>query len=148
MDRKEKMKRKKKAMLTVEASFVISISVIVFGIMLSLSFFVYQRCWYTQAACETVLQASSRGVLKGSDGGERAKERWEVLRSENYLVPEDLRGTVTAGKDKAEIVISGNTPVWGRKGFNLDIKADHKIIRPVNFIRKLAGLREMKESVE
>ena len=63
---KEKTKRritlKMRGMITVEASFLIPMVVMAAGIMISLGIFVYQRCWYTQAACETVLAGSTQGI--------------------------------------------------------------------------------------
>lgn len=138
-------KWKKKAVLTVEASFLIPLSVMAAGIMISLCFHVYQRCWYTQAACETVLAGSTQGILKGDSGTARARERWDVLGKECYLVPQQLSASVGGGEDKVSMRITGNTPVWGREGISLAISESQNIIRPVKFIRKVSAFREMKE---
>ena len=83
MDKKTRLI--KKGSLTVEASFVIPLSVMVMALVLSLGFFLYQRCWYTQAACETVLSGSTRAVLKGKSGEEEAKKRWDMMRKESPM---------------------------------------------------------------
>ncbi|NCB91776.1 MAG: hypothetical protein EOM40_04285 [Clostridia bacterium] len=133
-----------RGMLTVEASLLIPLAVIVFGIMLSLSFHVYQRCWYTQAACETVLYASISGVKKGTDGSAQAKEKWNTISGEFYLVPQKLTGVAGGNKDHAELNITGATPIWGREGIKFSIQKEHKIIKPVVFIRRAAALKEIK----
>lgn len=37
-------------------------------------FYVYLRCWYTQAACEVSVQGSGYGVLEGRTGQEKAEK--------------------------------------------------------------------------
>ena len=49
---KKRDRRRKKGSLTVEASLVVSLCVMILTFLLSLTFYVYLRCWYTQAACE------------------------------------------------------------------------------------------------
>ena len=143
---KERIKRrislKMRGMMTVEASFLIPMVVMAAGIMISLSIFVYQRCWYTQAACETVLAGSTQGILKKASGTEKAEERWNILRKECYPVPEEFSSSVGGSTDRVQIEIAGSTPVWGRKGINMKISVSQKSVRPVKFIRKAAALIE------
>ena len=77
-------KYRKRGMLTVEASLLIPLAVLSVGIMISLSIFSYQRCWYTQAGCETVLAGSTQEVLKNSSGREKAEARWNVLQDRTH----------------------------------------------------------------
>lgn len=133
---------KRRGMLTVEASFIIPMAVLAAGIMLSLCFHVYQGCWYTQASCEIVLAGSTQGVLKGCSGVEKAQERWSVLEEEFYLLPHNLSGEVSGGKDELTMKVSGTTPVWGRCGFSMNVSTEQKLVRPVTFIRKIAALKK------
>lgn len=141
-------KWKRKAVMTVEASFIIPLAVIAAGIMISLCFHVYQRCWYTQAACEIVIAGSTQGVLEGSSGVAKAAKRWEILSGECYLIPRQFSASVEGGTDKIHMRINGTTPVWGRAGMNFNISETQNIIRPVKFIRKMSALKMMKEGAE
>lgn len=138
-------KWKRRAVITVEASFLVPMAVMAVGIMISLSFHVYQRCWYTQAACETVLAGSAQGILKGDSGTEKAKERWDVLGTECYLVPQQFSSSMGGGSDKISINISGSTSVWGRPGIRLGISRTQDIVRPVKFIRKISAVKMLRE---
>lgn len=136
---------RKKGSVTVEASLLIPMAVMAAGIMISLCIHVYQRCWCTQAACETVLAGSTQGILKGSSGAEKAEERWKVLREECYPVPERFLANTGGNEDQVKVKITGETPVWGRKGIQMDITVSQKMIRPVKFIRKAAALKGGRE---
>lgn len=136
---RKKNRWNKSAAMTVEASFIIPMSILAAGIILSLSFHVYQRSWYTMAACESVLTGSAKGILKGTSAKEQAEKKWNMLNSEFYLKPDRLSGAVGGDNNKIEVKISGSTPVWGRRSLPLEIGAAQKIIRPVRFIRKTAA---------
>ena len=135
---------KKRAMITVEASFVIPMALMAAGIMISLCFHVYQRCWYTQAACETVLAGSTQGILKGAHGVEKANERWNILEKECYPVLQQFSSSIGGGADRINVTITGTTPVWGRAGIRVNISEAQGIVRPVKFIRKVSAFRAMK----
>ncbi|MGN1139605.1 MAG: TadE family protein [Oliverpabstia sp.] len=139
---KSRISLKMRGMMTVEASFLIPMVIMAAGIMISLSIFVYQRCWYTQAACEAVLAGSTQGILKKSSGTEKAEERWNILKKECYPVPEEFSSLVSGSTDRVQIQITGSTPMWGRKGICMQISVSQKIVRPVKFIRKAAALIE------
>ncbi len=106
------MKWKKKGSLTVEASFIISLSLITVGFMLSLCFYIYQRCWYTQAACESVLTGSAQGIWKGESMAEQAEKKWKSRKEEFYLKPESLTADCSGNKEQISLRISGKTTVW------------------------------------
>ena len=57
-----------------EASLVVPLCVMILTFLLSLTFYVYLRCWYTQAACEISVQGSGYGVLEGRTGQEKAEK--------------------------------------------------------------------------
>lgn len=135
-------KYRKRGMLTVEASLLIPLAVLSVGIMISLSIFSYQRCWYTQAGCETVLAGSTQGVLKNSSGREQAEARWNVLQKECYPRPQQFSSAIGGGTEHIQAEISGVTPVWGRNGIHMEISVSQKVVRPVKFIRKIAALAE------
>lgn len=128
------MKWRRKGYLTVEASFILSMAVIVTGIMLSLCFHVYQRCWYTQAACETVLSGSFQGTLKGRAALEKAEEKWDKLT--------EMSSSVTGNDREIRCRVERTTPVWGKMPLRMEVSASQKVVRPVTFIRKIEALTE------
>ncbi|MBS6193972.1 MAG: hypothetical protein KH828_00145 [Clostridiales bacterium] len=136
---------RRKGYLTVEASLILSMAVIAAGIMISLCLYVYQRCWYTQTACETVMEGSFLGVLKGNSPLEEAKQKWELRKKDFYPEPEGLQAELEGGKKEIRYKIAGRTPVWGRNFLEFHGEASQKLVRPVSFIRKTAALMEMGE---
>ena len=77
---KKRDRRRKKGSLTVEASLIVPLCVIILTFLLSLTFYVYLRCWYTQAGCEVSVQGSGYGVLEGRTGQEKAEKKWKTKR--------------------------------------------------------------------
>ena len=134
------MKWKKKGSLTVEASFIISMSLITVGFMLSLCFYIYQRCWYTQVACESVLTGSAQGIWKGESMAEQAEKKWKSRKEEFYLKPESLTDDCSGNKEQISLRISGKTTVWGKPALEFQTFASQKGIRPVRYIRKIQAL--------
>lgn len=134
------MKWKKKGSLTVEASFIISMSLIIVGLMLSLCFFIYQRCWYTQAACESVLTGSALGIWKGESIVEQTEGKWKSRKEEFFLKPENLTANCSGNKDRVLLEISGKTAVWGRAALEFSNSVSQKGIRPVRYIWKVQAL--------
>lgn len=130
-------------MLTVEASFVIPLVTIVIGIMISLMFHEYRNCWYTQAACETVLAGSSQGIVKGKSGLEYSQNRWNQLKQECYMIPHNFTETICESNDKLKFTCKGTTSVWGMKELQMSIEVEQKICKPVNYIRKIMLVNQM-----
>ena len=86
---KKRDRRRKKGSLTVEASLVVPLCVMILTFLLSLTFYVYLRCWYTQAACEISVQGSGYGVLEGRTGQEKQR------KMETSVVKVDFREKVS-----------------------------------------------------
>lgn len=133
---------KQKGSLTVEAAFIGVFSVVTAGIVLSLWLYVYQRCWYTQAACEIAMTGSGQGIFINNNAIEIANEKWTIMQAECYPKPNGLSGAVTDGKDKTGIRIAGEAPVWGRSGLHWSVQISQKKIKPVSFVRKTAALMQ------
>lgn len=139
------MKWKRQGMLTVEASLVVTMAILVTGLMLSLSFYMYQRCWYTQAACETAFTGSFCGVLQGNDPVQKGNEKWKIRKEEFYLKPIHMASRTEGNKNMVRVHVEGETKVWGRAGFRFQADISKKVIRPVPFIRKAAAIKEIGE---
>ena len=127
---KKRDRRRKKGSLTVEASLLVPLCVMILTFLLSLTFYVYLRCWYTQAACEVSVQGSGYGVLEGRTGQEKAEKKWKTKRSESGFSGKGISGEIT-----------GKVSVWGRPHLEFGTKIGQKIIRPVIFVRKVIAFR-------
>lgn len=133
---------KRKGTLTVEAAFIGVFSVVAAGIVISFCLYVYQRCWYTQAACEIAMTGSGQGIFENHNALEIANEKWNVMQSECYPQPDSISADVTESRNGICITVSGSTPIWGRSGMNLSVKVSQKKIKPVSYIRKMAALMQ------
>lgn len=136
------MKWKCRGALTVEAAFIGVFSIVVAGIVLSLWLYVYQRCWYTQAACEIAMTGSGQGIFENQNALGIANEKWAIMQTECYPQPDALTGTVTDGSKDICVRIAGRTPIWGRNGLNLSVEISQKKIKPVSYVRKMAALMQ------
>lgn len=133
--------RRKKGSLTVEASLVVPMCVMVLALLLSLTFYVYLRCWYTQTACEAAVQGSGYGVLDGRSGQERAEKKWKTRRRESGFSGQSVTGEVTGSGKEVQVKLSGKVSVWGRQNLIFEVGVRQKIIRPVTFVRKVTAFR-------
>ena len=129
---KKRDRRRKKGSLTVEASLVVPLCVMILTFLLSLTFYVYLRCWYTQAACEVSVQGSGYGVLEGRTGQEKAEKKWKT---------KGISGEITGNQKEVRVKITGKVSVWGRPHLEFETKIGQKIIRPVIFVRKVIAFR-------
>lgn len=135
-------KWKRSGALTVEASVLFGTLCIVAGILISLTLHVYQRAWYTAAACESVLTGSGKGVLKEKDGAAMTREKWELLRESFYPEPDGLSAQVGGDEDMVRVQIQGNTVFWGTADVSFSLEKEMKILRPVTFVRKAAAWKD------
>lgn len=136
------MKKSVKAYLTVEASFVISMTIIVMGILLSLCFYKYQCCWYTQAVCQCLITGSNQGILKEEDSLRQTINKWNHIKDEFYLIPDQLSVEINGDDEQVEMQVKGNTTVWGKDSLIIEIDESLNIIKPTKFIRKLVALKK------
>lgn len=66
-------RQRKRGSLTVEASLVVPMCVMILALLLSLTFYVYLRCWYTQTACEEPCRGADMAYWR--DEADRRKQR-------------------------------------------------------------------------
>lgn len=128
--------------VTVEASVLFGMLCIVAGILISLTIHVYQRAWYTAAACETVLTGSGKGILKEADGVALAQKKWETLCEDFYQEPDGFSSCVGGDEDIVQVQMKGNTLFWGYTDVAFSLEKQMKILRPVPFIRKMAAWKD------
>lgn len=138
-----------KGSFTVEAALLMPfVLLVIFGAMY-LCFFVHNRAWYTQAACETAVSAASESVRKCGNGKELAQIKGEEAASVVYPGMENLKLNVDAQNEKISIEIQGECrwAIGGRR-FTVRAKESSKVIRPVSFMRKVNGLKKLQEQMQ
>lgn len=128
--------------VTVEASVLFGVLCIVAGILISLTIHVYQRAWYTAAACEIILTGTGKGFLKETDGVNIAQIKWELLKEDFYQEPDNFTSSVGGDADSVRVQIQGNTRFWGCADISFSLKKEMKILRPVTFIRKVSAWKD------
>ena len=138
---RRKDRQRKRGSLTVEASLVVPMCVMILALLLSLTFYVYLRCWYTQTACEAAVQGSGYGVLEGRSGQEKAEKKWGTRRRESGFSGQNVTGGVTGNGKEVQVKVSGKVSVWGRQSLIFETGIRQKIIRPVTFVRKVTAFR-------
>ena len=80
----------RKASITVEAVLVVPLVLMVIFLLLSLTFFVHARSWYTFAAYESTMLAASEGRLSVEKGEAAAQSRMEWWISQIPLPAEPV----------------------------------------------------------
>lgn len=137
----------KKGSFTIEAACVMSLVLLVLMGVLYLSFFVHNRAWLTAAACEAALTGSLEGVRKDGQPQEAATVRSRELGNVGFFGAENLSGQVKNGKE-IKVTYTADT-ISGFGGFRWKLTADgsSKVIRPVEWIRKIRVASEVIEEI-
>ena len=136
------LKRRIKASLTLEASFVITMTILVSGILLSLWIYKFQECWYTQGINECLLTGSNDAILNDEEYINNVKQKWNSIKKENYLIPQDLLAQINGNSKKITIKMNANVPIYFWDSLQIDIEQNIKIIKPVGYIYKRVSIWE------
>ena len=132
------------ASLTVEASLIITMTVVVMGIILSLWLHKFQECWYTQAASECLLLGSNKAVLK-EDYTNEIDLKWKSVIDENYLIPQNFTSKIDGNKKQIRIKFEGETLMFGFPSLKIAVEQEIEVVKPVAYIRKRAAIQEVIE---
>lgn len=136
------MKKTAKGSLTAEASYIVGMTILVFGVVITLWIYCYQTCWYTQAVCECLLTGESKSILGKDTPQTIAQTKWEQLESGNALVPENLHVQIQGDEDSICIYLTGEVSFFGNQIAAIEIKQNIDVIKPVKFIRKVAVIKK------
>lgn len=138
-----KEKSWKKGSLTVELSCMMSLILLVLIGLLYLTFFVHNRAWLTAAAYESALAGSMEGVKEKGAVYESAKMRSEELGNVGFFGAENLSVQTNVGK-KVEVAYDLDTIAsFGDLSWHLRAEGNSKIIRPVDWIRRIKAASEI-----
>lgn len=142
-----KKRNMKKGSFTVEAACVMSLVLFVLIGVMYLSFFVHNRAWLTAAAYEAALTGSIEGVQKEGQPAEAAMQRSQELGNVGFFGAENLSRQVKSGRE-IEVSYTADT-ISGFGGFSwkLQAKGSSKVIRPVEWIRKIRAASTIIEEI-
>ncbi len=153
-DTKKKRKRAevdlRRAVITVEASYIIPWTVILLALLITMTFFVHNRVWYKAAACETALSgnryvegsggtgsAGYAGTANSSNetGGKYAEATMQQRIRDQAMPGSEPENKITCTQDATEVQLSGQDfPVFSDV-FSWTVKEKVRKIRPVKVVR-------------
>ena len=140
----------RRAAITVEASYIIPWAVIILALLITMTFYVHNRVWYTAAACETALSGNryvegsggtgQAGYAGGSDSenvtGNRYAEQTLQHRIQDQAMPgSEPENQITCMRDATEVTLSGQDFSMFSDVFSWSVEEKVKKIRPVKIIR-------------
>lgn len=138
---KEKMR---KASITVEAVMVVPLTLLVIFLLLSLTFFVHARSWYTFAAYESTMLAESEGRLGTEKGEAAAKSRMEWWISQIPLPAEAVTVNTVCREKEIQVTVNGKIlPVWSWNAWEYAIESESRRSNPVKTIRKIRAVKQL-----
>ena len=137
----------RKGGLTIEAACVMSLVLLVLMGVLYLSFFVHNRAWLTAAACESALTGSMEGIRKDGQSQEAAAVRSRELGNVGFFGAENLTGQVKNGKEIKVTYTADTISGFGGFRWKLTAEGSSRVIRPVEWIRKIRAASEVIEEI-
>ena len=137
----------RKGSFTVEAACVMSLVLFTLMGVLYLSFFVHNRAWLTAAACEAALTGSMEGVRKDGQTQEAAAVRSRELGNVGFFGAENLTGQAKGGKEVQVTYMADTIVGFSGLKWKLAAQGSSKVIRPVEWIRKLKAASEVIDEI-
>ena len=147
------MRNKKKlcrAVITVEASYIVPWAVILTALLITMTFFVHNRVWYTAAACEAAVSGNryaegsggtgSAGYADISGGRNAAGTRYAETTLQQRIRDQAMPGgeperQVICTQDATEVRISGQDFPAFSEFFSWSVEKKVKKVRPVKVVR-------------
>jgi len=138
-----------KGSITVEASFVVGLALMVIFTVLSLCFYIHNQAWYSSAASETAITAATYAVRKNGEYHEIIESK--IRSFEGQVGFPDNRPTFfsNGGGEQMRIGLNGKVPIlMSNQSFEIDVDISSKVIKPVKFIRQIQSLKMIKETID
>lgn len=134
----------RKASITVEAVLVVPLVLMVIFLLLSLTFFVHARSWYTFAAYESTMLAASEGRLSVEKGEAAAQSRMEWWISQIPLPAESVTVQTVCREKEIQIKAEGNIlPIWSRNAWEYSVLSESRRNNPVKTIQKIRAVKQI-----
>ena len=134
----------RKARISVEGVLVVPLVLMVIFLLLSLTFFVHARSWYTFAAYESTMLAASEGRLSVEKGEAAAQSRMEWWISQIPLPAEPVTVQTVCREKEIQIKAEGNIlPIWSRNEWEYSVLSESRRNNPVKTIRKIRAVKQI-----
>ena len=144
----KKAKGLTKGSITVEATFVVGITLMVIFVALSICFYMHNRAWYSAAAGETAITASTYAVRKNGKYQEVIEMKRSAFADGTGFMDAYPEMISNSSGEQIKIVTKVTTPVlMSTRSLEADIDSSSKVIKPVKFIRKIQSLQIIKEQI-
>ncbi|MCH1981107.1 pilus assembly protein [Ruminococcus sp. OA3] len=127
--------------MTVEAAFIVPMVLMTVFLSMLLAFYVHNRAWYTAAVAEAVLTSAAESV-RNENKGERAlaEKMEERVQKQGFPIRNLSVSTWAQDENVTATAEAAAGRTFGGGGWRFKVKETARIIRPVNFIRKIQGL--------
>lgn len=144
-----------KGSATIEAAVIVPFIIVVFVMIIQVSFFLYDECSVWQCCYIAVLRADT--ITKEAGRKEELADYFlkELLKQELMAVSEtEITGAEIekkAGSDKLSVFVKGDVLTkavdgMGAETWHLEAKGTENMLRPVQFIRRLRIAEKWKEA--
>ena len=130
---------------TLVKMIILTVTVLmVIFLLLSLTFFVHARSWYTFAAYESTMLAASEGRLSVEKGEAAAQSRMEWWISQIPLPAEPVTVQTVCREKEIQIKAEGNIlPIWSRNAWEYSVLSESRRNNPVKTIRKIRAVKQI-----
>lgn len=124
---------------------MVPIVILVIFLMILLTMYVHNRAWYTAAAGEALITASTQGVRKEQYAGKILSEKMSKRINKQGFPAGTVSASTTVSGDtlKVEVDITSlkvpMLPVW-----KAEISEETKLIKPVSWIRNMQAIEAWK----
>lgn len=141
------VKKGRQGSMTVELACVMPLILLVLIGLLYLCFFVHNRAWLTAAAYESALVGSIEGIKENGQVYEAARMRSEELGNIGFFGAENLTTQTNAGKQVQVTYDLDTIASYGNLQWHLRTEGSSKVIRPVDWIRKVKAAAEVLDGI-
>lgn len=143
--RKAAKKKAKRGSLTVEASLLMGVVLLVLMGVLYLFFWVHNRAWLTAAAYESAVSGSMEAMTQDGNAYETAQEKSKELGNTGFFGAENLTVQTNVGSNVQVTYDLDTISGFGGFSWHLQAQGKAKLLKPVSWIRKVKGTSEIVE---
>lgn len=123
---------------------VVPLTILVIFLLLSLTFFIHARSWYTFAAYESMMLANSEGRSSMGKGEQLGKGRMEQYISRIPLPAEPVSFEVECREKQVCVQVQGKIlPAFSQKEWEYSVSGKMKRCNPVKTIRKIRAVKQL-----
>lgn len=147
--KKSKDKKFDKGSITVEATFIVGLALLVIFIVLALCFYMHNKAWYVSAAGETTISAATHATRRNGNFNEIIGDKLNGF-VDGAKFPDISQGLISESNDeRIQVSTQARVPLLiNSQSFQMEIDISSKVIKPVKFIRTMQSLQMVKEQID